>query len=729
MPIDWKKCIICQESNNEVLKCPLNGNGSFEVNCQVSSAFLENVRAFKQVGLSPVQLSLDDDITVESLCQNRASWHKPCHLKFSISKLKKAEERINRKRNEKIDTNIPQKIRRRSDDQSIPRCIFCDSTDESISKLRSFAMLETGENISKMALELGKFDLLGRMANGDLIAIEAKYHLRCLVGLRNEYRSHCNKKIKDESEDTDRKIDESVAFRELIEYIDQCMEDGNHIFRLSDLSQLYVERLKCLGIDKSINKTRLKNSLLEHFNGALQEQNDGKNVILVFGEAISHLLKDALNKRNYNKDAEILAKAATIVRKDIISHKTFSFSGNFSEDCQSSCIPASLRSLISMIINGLDIKAEKKKNSQMCSTVCEMLIFNSKKWPSRAKSTVTRHSLETPLPLYIGLKIHNSTRSKVLIEQMYKLGLSVSYYRVIEVEEELSASLCQRFDLDGVVVPSILKKGIFTAAALDNLDHNPSSNTSTSSFHGTGISLFQFPTEDVPGEPRPPLIIPPAETSNIRLPEHYASVPAVAFNPNTVSCPPRSCQSDGENGNFTQSKVQEIAWLEHGCAKLKSAEITAEDTVTWSSFHSKMHRDSNNPPGITSLLPLFYEKADTPAMIKHGMDVIREATNFLNPGQIPIITLDQPLFAIAKGIQWKWPENYGEDAFVVMFGGLHLEMACWCTIGDLLDGSGWTTILSDAEITSSGIAQGLLKSSHLKRTRLVNLVMISLLLQ
>ena len=30
--------------------------------------------------------------------------------------------------------------------------------------------------------------------------------------------------------------------------------------------------------------------------------------------------------------------------------------------------------------------------------------------------------------------------------------------------------------------------------SLDNLDHNPSSITSTDYFHGTGISLFQFPT-------------------------------------------------------------------------------------------------------------------------------------------------------------------------------------------------------------------------------------------
>ena len=45
------------------------------------------------------------------------------------------------------------------------------------------------------------------------------------------------------------------------------------------------------------------------------------------------------------------------------------------------------------------------------------------------------------------------------------------------------------------------------------------------------------------------------------------------------------------------------------------------------------------------MLPLFYEKSDTPAMIKHGMDVHRRPTEYLNPGQIPVITFDQPVHA------------------------------------------------------------------------------------
>ena len=49
--------------------------------------------------------------------------------------------------------------------------------------------------------------------------------------------------------------------------------------------------------------------------------------------------------------------------------------------------------------------------------------------------------------------------------------------------------------MHGVIAPSCLCKGLFTVGAIDNLDHNPSSTTSTDSFRGTGISLFQFPAQ------------------------------------------------------------------------------------------------------------------------------------------------------------------------------------------------------------------------------------------
>ena len=43
--------------------------------------------------------------------------------------------------------------------------------------------------LRKMAIEMQDAVMLSKISGGDLVAIEAKYHLNCLVSYRNKYRS------------------------------------------------------------------------------------------------------------------------------------------------------------------------------------------------------------------------------------------------------------------------------------------------------------------------------------------------------------------------------------------------------------------------------------------------------------------------------------------------------------------------------------------------------------
>jgi hypothetical protein len=93
----------------------------------------------------------------------------------------------------------------------------------------------------------------------------------------------------------------------------------------------------------------------------------------------------------------------------------------------------------------------------------------------------------------------------------------------------------------------------------------------------------------------------------------------------------------------------------------------------------------------TSLLPLFREVAHSPSTIHHSMKLIQKQVQYLNPGQVPVMTVDQPLFAIAKEIQWIRLLLFGEDKFVVMMGALHIEMTIIKCIGELF---GYIVIVS-----------------------------------
>ena len=139
--------------------------------------------------------------------------------------------------------------------------------------------------------------------------------------------------------------------------------------------------------------------------------------------------------------------------------------------------------------------------------------------------------------------------------------------------------------------------------------------------------------------------------------------------------------------------------------------------VSWAAYHANYQPLGDRIITPTALLPLFHESANSVAMIKHSVDVVRNAVEHLNAGQTPVLAFDRPLFALAKQIQWKWPEKYGEDKYIVMFGGLHIEMAALKAIGNWLNGSGWAEVLVQAEITTAGTADSMYKATHLARTR------------
>ena len=133
---------------------------------------------------------------------------------------------------------------------------------------------------------------------------------------------------------------------------------------------------------------------------------------------------------------------------------------------------------------------------KIATNISQLIRFNSVK--SKRKGTVTQlcHSInnEPPLPVLIGLMVHTKTRKKALVNRLASEGLSITYNRVKSIQRTISNQLIRIYETEGMVCPSMLHRNVFTTGAIDNIDHNCTSTTANSSFHGTSISIFQHPS-------------------------------------------------------------------------------------------------------------------------------------------------------------------------------------------------------------------------------------------
>jgi len=118
------------------------------------------------------------------MVKNQGVWHRSCHLKFNKERLKRASKKRSKSDNAISDNDGMKRYKRCAVDKM--SCLFCQRKDE---PLHEFRTLDADETVRHLATELQETELIARLEGGDLIAIDAKYHLQCLTELRNRYQS------------------------------------------------------------------------------------------------------------------------------------------------------------------------------------------------------------------------------------------------------------------------------------------------------------------------------------------------------------------------------------------------------------------------------------------------------------------------------------------------------------------------------------------------------------
>ena len=151
---------------------------------------------------------------------------------------------------------------------------------------------------------------------------------------------------------------------------------------------------------------------------------------------------------------------------------------------------------------------DEEVNSDIANTLAQLIVFSSvKNYKLSEKRKRHNRSKETPATIYIAIVTHAETRKKSLVVKFYRLGLCISYDRLMQISTDLGSKVCEQFEKNGLVCPLDLRKDLFITGRVDNIDHDPSLRTAKDSFHRTAISITQHPTVDSQGVKRGKVVL------------------------------------------------------------------------------------------------------------------------------------------------------------------------------------------------------------------------------
>ena len=271
----------------------------------------------------------------------------------------------------------------------------------------------------------------------------------------------------------------------------------------------------------------------------------------------------------------------------------------------------------------------------------------------RGHSTRLKESLLKHLP-YLGASTSNNG-NKIILGPTDKIGDAIS--EACSHDDEDDAIHIAR----GVCPPS-LRKGLFTTAQVDNIDHNPSSSTAITSFHGTAISVFQHPTFFDDGSKIVHADASKQTSATIKeLPAEFATVLPISAKLKSNPSQPSNMEATKPYSDSLLEGHQliqpEYLWLEETSKILQkpAEELTGKESISWAAYNADRFKKVSKSLTQSALLPIFQEEAASVSMIFHTMKVAKRLTHQINEDQTPVLTGDQPLYAIAKKLQWTCP--------------------------------------------------------------------------
>lgn len=797
--IDFGLCIQCQKLDTTDLVTQPSLNSYIK--------FLDYINKREQYGDVDYQLIRRrlENFTAADLQTRNAKWHRKCYQSTCHSgHLARAKSRY-----EKVckqDASVPfhkgvehqpsgstststesesRFTRSATKPFNASLCFFCQ--EDKKATLHEVSTFNVGEKLKKIVEESSnqkwKVQLSSAIDTSDARAIDVKYHLPCWV--KNVQRAS-----KKSDEDTgqilqEKKISIVAADTEFISLVSALLRTGK-VLNITDLKSSYSEILESNGVyDIHPSTQGLKEKITSQISDVHFMKSKRKNESdRVFTTAVRDAaIEDALEQSVTEEKIRHLFESASLLRGTISSQAKhpWQFEGELSTTDVEKHVPKLLYSFIRWLIEGpaTGIQDGTVRSAGLHRDVLGISQNIMYCWKSRRQvtykpkeqNTPFRRHLECPHQLAVGIAVHQSTRSKKLIEFLHGFGQCVDYSRILRLETQLANTVLEATREQGAYLPATMRKGAFIFFAVDNSDFNEDTPDGKRTLHATATAVFQRQelTKDLQHD-RMKLRLHNVKArdrtlKNLQTPHLISCYPPNIqgargstfsdFNPgstrdfitpytkkDTVWLLSRAMMRATEDKNV--SHIQETLCDEamdtspltvneelslHDQGLQKPTDVLQEQTgVTrhttpvnetiyhnipkWAAYNSLL--SSSKLLTEVCALPLI----PSPAHEWQTLLTVLKQTQQINctvmgPDKKTVITLDMALYERAKQLEMTRDDCKGQ--WVLRLGEMHTVMAALRAAGNIIEDSGFDDAWIEADIYGPTTTRQILEAKHMKR--------------
>lgn len=381
-------------------------------------------------------------------------------------------------------------------------------------------------------------------------------------------------------------------------------------------------------------------------------------------------------------------------------------------------IPRWLVSFWQVVLRGVDNRVDSRVD-RLSSCFAQDSIYS-----------VTRGQIKTGKHIVLGIGMKSITGSEKAVNILSRLGYSLSYSSIIELETSAAYSCASTRNLcpSGLYPTSVIPSGV----AWDNFDRFVESSgkqtAGKESLHDTvGIMYQSTPTQDQLHMMQRNVDSPRFLNYGIFNVRNEFGRRKRSFEPDQLEDLPAAKQRRldlSENGMELLQSPQNLVIYKHiQFGWLLSHLLRIEDTPMWVGYHSKILEDNSSIQKIGYLTQINKSPTD-PAVVKETL--LRSLRIAGECGKTYYnVTFDLAMAKIALRIQ------SADDQFATLFihlGPFHLMMSFHKAIGKFISGSGLTDVLIDSEVLARGSLNSFITGKHYNRCRKIH-PLLSLALQ